>query len=71
MFMVNIDDPSTNNVLGFVQGTRKQFDMTYNGNPLWVFIDNDVARYRSDLPGFLRNPTGHYIDKYGNLRLKR
>ena len=71
MFMVNIDSPATKNVVGFLQGTRTMFDAAYANNPLWVFIDNNVARFRSDLPGFLRNPTAHYIDRYGNIRLRQ
>jgi hypothetical protein len=70
MIFAHVDSLETKNIVGFECGTRNLFDSRRSGDPLWIFIDNNNARFRSDLSDFLKNPTTYYIDNNGNLRKK-
>lgn len=70
MIFANIDNVSTNNIIGFEVGTRAAFDDRHGGDPLWVFFDYDIIKIRVVTADFLLYPTKYYIDILGNIQRK-
>ena len=68
MIFAHIDAVDTQNITGFETGTRALFDSQHGGDPLWVFLDYNIVKNRSDLPDFLKYPKLYHIDQFGNLR---